>query len=66
MVVVGNRAEWVRDACVTVLDVLLAAAGVTGAVILQTRWLAALAGVWAVLALRQGWLAMRAFRRSGR
>ncbi|MEV0743233.1 hypothetical protein AB0I51_46730 [Streptomyces sp. NPDC050549] len=58
-----NAGEWVWDAWVTGLDVLVAVLAVMGAVVLQARWLAAVAGVWAVLALRQGWLAVRAFRR---
>ncbi|MFF0130340.1 hypothetical protein ACFYTG_32290 [Streptomyces mirabilis] len=62
---VGNASPWVRDAWMTALDVLVTAVVVTGAMLLQVRWLAALGGVCAVLALRQGWLAVRAFRRSG-
>ncbi|WP_019074971.1 hypothetical protein [Streptomyces hokutonensis] len=60
---IRNTGEWVWDAWVTSLDVLVAALAVTGAVVLQARWLAAIAGVWAVLAVRQGLLAVRAFRR---
>lgn len=60
----GDTGEWVWDAWVTGLDVLVAALAVTGGVVLQARWLAAIAGIWAVLALRQGLLAVRAFRRS--
>ncbi|ALV32246.1 hypothetical protein [Streptomyces sp. CdTB01] len=63
--VVGRGIKWARDVWVTGLDVLVTAVVMTGAVLLQARWLAALAGLWAVLALRQGWLAVRAFRRSG-
>ncbi|MFI6352223.1 hypothetical protein ACIBJF_06040 [Streptomyces sp. NPDC050743] len=49
----------------TGMDVLVAALAVTGALVLQARWLAAVAGVWSVLALRQGWLTVREFRRHG-
>ena len=62
---IRNSTEWVRDAWMTGLDVLAAVLAVTGAVVLQVRWLAAVAGVWSVLALRQGWLSIRGFRRSG-
>jgi len=64
--VIRKSAEWVRDALITGVDVLVAALAATGAVVLQARWLAAVAGVWSVLALRQGWLAVRVLRRSGR
>ncbi|XUL85370.1 hypothetical protein ACQ86D_00600 [Streptomyces galilaeus] len=59
-----DTSEWVPDAWMTGLDVLAAALAVTGGVVLNARWLAAIAGVGAVRALRQGWLAVRAFRRS--
>ncbi|WP_329530959.1 hypothetical protein OG568_08600 [Streptomyces sp. NBC_01450] len=45
------------------LDVLVTAVAVTGAMVLQARWLAVVAGVWSVVALRQGWVAVRSFRR---
>lgn len=61
--VAGHGSEWVRDAWMTGVDVLVTAVQWTGAVLLRAHWLAALAGVWAVLALRQGWLTARAFRR---
>ncbi|MFF0126206.1 hypothetical protein ACFYTG_10855 [Streptomyces mirabilis] len=60
---IWNSVQWVRDACMTGLDALVAALAVTGAVVLQARWMAAVAGVWSVLALRQGWLTVREFRR---
>ncbi len=62
---IRNSAQWVRDACVTGLDALVSALAVTGAVVLQARWMAAVAGVWSVLAVRQGWLTAREFRRHG-
>ncbi|WP_433456511.1 hypothetical protein ACQPXS_47080 (plasmid) [Streptomyces sp. CA-142005] len=59
-----RRSEWLRDAWVTGLDMLVVALTLTGTVLVRASWLAALAGVWAVLALRQGWLAVRAFQRA--
>lgn len=52
-----NSAKGVRDACMTGLDVLVAALAVRGAVLLQARWLAAVAGVWSSWpCVRAGWL----------
>ncbi|MEU6019623.1 hypothetical protein ABZ826_38410 [Streptomyces sp. NPDC047515] len=60
------NAQWVRDALVTGMDLVVTAGLITGAVLLHHRWLAAVGGVWAVLALRQGQLITRARRRSMR
>ncbi|MDJ0341738.1 hypothetical protein QMK19_04460 [Streptomyces sp. H10-C2] len=57
--------RWLRDAWVTGADLLVTAALITAAVLVHSRWLAAVAGLWSALTLRQGYLAVRA-RRSGR
>ncbi|MCB5908244.1 hypothetical protein [Streptomyces pinistramenti] len=59
----NRNAQWVRDASVTLMDAAVTAGLITGALLLRTRWLAAIGGVWAVLTLRQGYLAARARRR---
>lgn len=58
----GHGSQWVRDAWMTGVDMLVTAVQWTG-VLHRAHWLAAPTGVWAVLALRQGWLTVRAFRR---
>ncbi|MBW8090974.1 MULTISPECIES: hypothetical protein [Streptomyces] len=58
------NAQWVRDASVTVVDLVITAALVTGAMLLHARWLTAIGGLWALLTLRQGYLAARERKRS--
>ncbi|WP_181808231.1 hypothetical protein [Streptomyces shenzhenensis] len=60
---IHHVAQWMRDAWLTGLDVLVAGLAVTGAVMLQLRWPAVVAGVWSVLALRQARLTARECRR---
>ncbi|MET8945414.1 hypothetical protein ABZX30_17975 [Streptomyces sp. NPDC004542] len=60
------NAQWVRDASVTVADLVITAALVMGAMLLHTRWLAAVGGLWALLTLRQGYLAARERKRPTR
>jgi hypothetical protein len=61
-----RNAQWVRDASVTAVDLVVTAALFTGAALLHVRWLAAVGGLWALLTLRQGYLAARIRGRSAR